>query len=171
MTTRRIILLILLTAALGFAVSIYWPLLSPYFSRAPVKPPPVVKLKEGEPSEEIAREKEEVREEKLAVEKVLEEEKKKLVDPFSLRIPVKTKKEIAEQKAKVVEKPVEKPKEPKLEGIWVDSGMRVAFISGQALIEGGTIMGWRVQRITKTYVVLVKKGARKVLKLEGQVYE
>lgn len=88
------------------------------------------------------------------------------MDPFALRINVRRRGEIDEKPKD--DKPKAVVVEPELEGIWVDSGMRVAFISGQALIEGGVVLGWRVSSITKTQVTLVKGGQTKILKVEGQ---
>ncbi len=98
-----------------------------------------------------------------------------LIDPFALRIAVRR---IAEMEAKpagptppgapgaTVTPP--KPKRIiKLEGIWIDATMRVAFISGQALVEGGRVMGWKVAQITRDRVVLVRDGQTKILTLEG----
>ena len=91
-----------------------------------------------------------------------------LTDPFVLRVavqPLATEKEIANEVASFEARNVE----PVLEGIWVGEDMKIAFISGQALIEGSTIMGWRVRTITKNQVVLGRSDGRtKILRLEGQ---
>jgi len=91
---------------------------------------------------------------------------RELINPFSLRVAVRSKKE-AEAKP---EKPAVEVKvvEPKLEGIWIGSGLRAAFISGQVMTEGGIIMGWRVASIAPTSVVLRKGRMTKILRLEGK---
>lgn len=84
-----------------------------------------------------------------------------LSDPFALRVSVSSK-QSKELKAGVDVGSL------RLEGIWVDAGLRAAFISGQAVIEGDEIMGWRVEKIAKTQVELVSYNKRKVLKLEEE---
>ena len=101
------------------------------------------------------------------------EERVKLIDPFALRVAVVSKQE-AEEAAKRAkerreEEPAKRPDEPKLEGIWIGSGLKAAFISGQVMTEGGIIMGWRVSRINPDSVVLRKGSATKVLKLGGEI--
>ncbi len=88
------------------------------------------------------------------------------VDPFARRVAVYTKAEIAERAAEAAKQPAGKPSEPKLEGIWVDSGRRVAFISSQAVSVGGQVMGWTVTSIMQDRVVLVKNSQVKILKME-----
>jgi hypothetical protein len=44
--------------------------------------------------------------------------------------------------------------------------MRVAIISGQALEEGGQVLGWRLVKIYKERVVLSRDGQTKILLLE-----
>ncbi|MBI5399876.1 hypothetical protein HZB07_04620 [Candidatus Saganbacteria bacterium] len=91
-----------------------------------------------------------------------------LVDPFVLRVAVQP---IVEAKNQPGVSAIVEVKifEPQLEGVWIGEDMKIAFISGQALIEGGTIGGWRVRTIARDHVVLVKSdGQVKNLRLEGQ---
>ncbi|MBN2057504.1 MAG: hypothetical protein JW782_01735 [Candidatus Saganbacteria bacterium] len=182
MKKQQLILVILLIAALGYSGYVYWPYVSAYFPQGSTQktkqPPPPAGI---EPAKPIGQETSEAEvkpadQPKAAVQPDGKEPQKagtneivaepKLVDPFALRINVRRRGEVT---AKPEEKePKRAPVEPELEGIWVDSGMRVAFISGQALIEGGVVLGWRVSRITKTQVTLVKGGQTKILKLEEQ---
>ncbi|MDD5382109.1 MAG: hypothetical protein PHH60_00410 [Candidatus Margulisbacteria bacterium] len=90
-----------------------------------------------------------------------------MIDPFALRLAVR-KKVVEQEQPKEEPKEVVKVIEPRLEGIWVDAEMKVAFVSGQALNEGGEVLGWKVTQITKSYVTLTKGGQTKTLKLEGQ---
>ena len=160
---RQAVILVVLIAALGYLGYVYWPILSSYVAGPAQKGPELRKEAASKTTTTIARaeagsatqEVEEDEESKAA-------EKIKLVDPFSVRITIKT-----DEPAKIPEKEVRTVPDPVLEGIWVDSDMKVAFISGQALIEGGKILGWTVKRITKTQVLLVKGRQRKILKLEG----
>ena len=161
MKRQQIILAVLLVAALGYAGLTYWPILSHYIpglakEASKVKGTKIVK--EAAPSLTIATT-------TTMATTTTTMLKEGLVDPFALRVAVRSK-SLAKQKPRE-EKEVKRVAEPKLEGIWVDSGMRVAFICGQALVEGSTIMGWRIKRITKTQVVLVKGKKSKILKLEA----
>ncbi len=92
-----------------------------------------------------------------------------LVDPFSYRLAVRKKVSVAPSVGSGGSPtPTEAPlvNGPLLQGIWVDEGMEIAFISGQTVNEGGTVLGWRVSSITKNYVVLTKDGKSRTLKLE-----
>jgi len=162
----RVILIVLLILSLGFALYTYWPQISSYLPKPEKgKSPEISKAVTsttiaissflptselqafpGQPSEEV--------------------KKIELSDPFSLRVNVKRK--VLESKPP--EKPEErlKPAEPVLEGIWIDSGMRVAFISGQALGVGSKIMGWKVTSITRDQVVLERGSQVKILRMEGK---
>ncbi|OGC11707.1 hypothetical protein A3K48_04345 [candidate division WOR-1 bacterium RIFOXYA12_FULL_52_29] len=93
------------------------------------------------------------------------EKEKELVDPFALRIKVKGVGEAAPAKP-VSTEPKEAVPLPKLEGIWWDADMKVAFISGQAIPVGGSIMGWKVVAINKDRVVIRKGSSEKTLKME-----
>jgi hypothetical protein len=169
---RQVVLLMLLIAALGYAVYSYWPLFSVYLPELGKAAPPearVAGVKIAEPAEKPALAPGPApavrKEEKGAkAEKPVREEKVELIDPFSLRISVLPKSAVKSMEEKKGAKIAD---EPELEGIWVDSGMRVAFISGQALTEGAVVLGWRVQRITKTEVLLVKGKQKKILRLEA----
>jgi hypothetical protein len=91
----------------------------------------------------------------------------KLVDPFALRINVRRPgDEPAKPATPTAPAGEEKPLIPKLEGIWWDVDMKVAFISGQAVPVGGTIMGWQVVAIAKDHVTIRKGSSTKVLKME-----
>lgn len=87
-----------------------------------------------------------------------------LTDPFSMRAKV-TRRDRKKTAAEPVQDESTKESIPLLEGIWVDSSMKVAFISGQAINEGGQIMGWRVVRIDERSVTIKKGSRRKILKL------
>jgi hypothetical protein len=88
----------------------------------------------------------------------------KLVDPFSLRINVKSKITESTHPAPPSEKVI--VNEPVLEGIWIDSGARVAFFYGPTHSVGENIFGWSLVSITRDSVVLEKGSATKKLKLE-----
>lgn len=162
---RQIVLILLLLASLGYAGYIYWPVLSGYlpdlFETRPEIRPDRIEQPADEPVETEAKTTAgpAASPEAVVKKKVI----KDLVDPFALRINIRSKAETPKED----KKEVAKEPEPELEGIWVDSGMRVAFISNQAVIEGGLVMGWRVTRITKTQVTLKKGSRRKILKLEA----
>jgi hypothetical protein len=173
---RQIVLLMLLMAALVYAVYSYWPLFSVYLPELGKAVPSETKLKKVEvvgpeekpalvPKPAPAPGTEKTKEAVTATKKPSTEEEEKLIDPFALRISVLPKSALKTREEQ--QKEVIKVDEPKLEGIWVDSSMRVAFISGQALTEGGVVMGWRVKRITKTDVLLLKGSQQKTLRLEA----
>lgn len=88
-----------------------------------------------------------------------------LTDPFSMRAKV-TRRDRKKTVAEPVQGESTKESIPVLEGIWVDSSMKVAFISGRAINEGGQIMGWRVTRIDERSVTIRKGSRKKILKLE-----
>lgn len=91
------------------------------------------------------------------------------VDPFARRINVWTRAEIEEQAAEAARRPAgPNPEDPKLEGIWVDSGRRVAFISNQTVNVGGQVLGWTVTSIERDRVVVEKNFRVKILKMEGK---
>ena len=177
---RRSILIILLVAAIGYALFTFWPLVSPYlpgFEKAgpvgTVPAPAPAPSPEAAAVTEAAAATPETQVPTLIAPPTVEA---KLVDPFALRIAVRNK---AEEAAKAAPAPAptapggEKPPAvktagPKLEGVWIDSGMRIAFISGQALNVGGRIMGWRVASISRDSVVLQKGSVSKTLRLEGR---
>jgi len=97
---------------------------------------------------------------------------KPLIDPFAIRIPVRHKVEVEVRPGAMPPGApaalTQKPKNViKLEGIWIDATMKVAFISGSALVEGGKVMGWKVAKIYRDRVVLARDGQTKILLLEG----
>ena len=175
---RQLLLLLVLIAVLAIALLNYWPLLSSYFMEYGIKLPSVQRAPSVRPS--VPAGKDDVRVDaaiQVAVDPPPEVESPgyallrtgDLTDPFALRVAVKLKTLPKPDVPKLeVKTPVQQGPEPQLEGIWVDSGMRVAFISGQTLVEGGSVLGWRVSKISKTQVVLVKGGRSKILELEGQ---
>jgi len=174
---RRSILIILLVAAIGYALFTYWPLVSPYLpSFEEAGPVGTVPAPAPVPSPEVAAVTKAATPEAEVPAVTAPTVEAKLVDPFALRIAVRNK---AEEAAKAAPAPAptapggEKPPAvkttgPKLEGVWIDSGMRIAFISGQALNVGGKIMGWRVASISRDSVVLHKGSVSKTLRLEGR---
>ncbi len=166
---RQIIIIALLVVSIAYALFTYWPMLSPLLPGFG-KPRPAVTAPAAAPSREAVTEiitKEAEDEFEIVVPTV----EGGLVDPFSLRVEVKTRAEMPPPEptpSPGEEKPAAKPAEPKLEGIWVDSGMKIAFISGQAVPLGGKVMGWKVVSISKENVVLQKGSATKTLKLGGK---
>jgi hypothetical protein len=166
---RQIIVIVLLIASLFYAVYTYWPVLSPYLP-APKKAKPVAAAAPTItiPSASIEAKAKEAE----VLDILLPTAEARIIDPFALRISVKTRAEEPLPPPTIPgegkPKPAEKPVEPKLEGIWVDSGMKIAFISGQALPVGGAVLGWKVVSISKEQVVLQKGSATKTLRLEGK---
>jgi hypothetical protein len=161
-----------LVAALGYAVYTYLPLVTPYISGLLRKQPEKLEIKKEVPPARPAEGTTTTTQPKVKEEgapKVVKP--KKLADPFALRIAVVSKEELEAAKERAAKEKTEapmKPREPELEGIWVGSGLKAAFISGQVMTEGATIMGWRVVRISRTDVVLRKGGRTKTLKLGGE---
>ncbi len=164
---RQIVLIILLIAAIGYAGYMYMPVMQAYL-------PDLFKARLGDGSGEMDRPVAEPAQSaaKTSAEAAVataesggeqKKVKKDLVDPFALRINIRSK----QDRPKEDQKEIANEPDPTLEGIWVDSGMRVAFISNQAVVEGGMVMDWRVSRITKTQVTLTKGSRRKILKLEA----
>lgn len=86
-----------------------------------------------------------------------------LTDPFSLKMFVQDKDSLSKSSKD------KKDNDPVLEGIWVSTGTRVAFISGQTVQRGGVINGWRVTGISKTKVWLKRGSETKILELEAQL--
>lgn len=154
-------LIVLLIIALAFAVITYLPIWEQIFGKlssqtgsfqAPIPPPSIAASGEVGSGIESAPSAE-----------------AELIDPFSYRIAVRKKASPSPSAGPGgASAPAEAPKadEPVLQGIWVDEGMEVAFISGQTVNEGGTVLGWRVSSITKNYVVLTRGGKSRTLKLE-----
>lgn len=154
---RKKIILIVLILVLIFGLSVIWPRQKPKPAAAP----------SAQTKPTATQEAPEKKSEELEVNRPTAEGR--LIDPFALRISVRH---------KVTEKPsvgaqegatnVSPPTEPQLEGIWVDSNMRVAFISGQSLNIGDSVLGWQVVSITRDQVELRKDSRTKILRLEGK---
>ena len=166
---RTVILIIALLASLSYAAFTYWPVLFPSYNPKPAVQAGFGAL--GQPSPQPANPQEPALPtvEAKAPPIVLPPPPDiKLVDPFALRINVRRP---GEEPVKTAASPVspvseEKPRIPKLEGIWWDVDMKVAFISGQAVPTGGSIMGWKVVTIAKDHVTIRKGSSTKVLKME-----
>lgn len=174
---RNIIIALLLIASLGYATYTYWPLLAPYLPAGqvgqPTKPPAAAPNPVIVPALPEAASKAPTKE-TAEMEIEVPTEEVNLIDPFALRVEVKTRAEEplpppAFPQPGGPERPTVKPAELKLEGVWINSGMRIAFISGQALPIGGKIMGYRVMAIDKENVVLQKGAATKTLRLEEKL--
>jgi hypothetical protein len=157
--TRQISVALILLLAVGYAAFTYWPAVSRYVPQLNRSKTAVVAARPAAtPAPSPAQ----------SAEALAAESPNKgndLVDPFSARIAARKKVPNTggpggNQSAQV------NPDDPKLEGIWVDSGMKVAFISGQAVNEGSDISGWKVVAIYKDYVVLQKDLTQKRLKME-----
>lgn len=163
----------LLVVSLILLLYTYWPILSPYLTKSGAKIP----AEAPQPTETpvpttVSLPSEEARSPEVAETKILSasaEEKAILTDPFALRVAKKSKfKETSVPEAPPEEKPAVKAVGLVLEGIWVDSNMKVAFISGQALGIGDNILGWKVTSISKDQVVLSNGSATKILKMGGK---
>ncbi len=154
---RQRILAILVIILAVYGLVVYWPLITGML--APKKAGPAVAapaIRPGTASTDPTAAKAES--DKLEIPPA--------VDPFARRVAVYTKADIAEQAAKAALHPGTAPVGPKLEGIWVDSGRRVAFISGQTVGPGEKIMGWTVTSILRDQVVLQRGSESKILKME-----
>ncbi|HVN67462.1 MAG TPA: hypothetical protein VMT55_03750 [Candidatus Sulfotelmatobacter sp.] len=152
---RQIIFILLLLLAAGYAAFTYWPVIHKHHS-APVAatvttmaaPAPAASTEAGSTAEASINERE-------------------LVDPFSARVAAS--KKVLGPANPGENQPAQEnspPADLKLEGIWVDSGMKVAFISGQAVNLGAEISGWKVVAISKDNVVLQKGSFQKRLQVE-----
>lgn len=153
---RQILIAVILLATVGYALFTYWPRPKRAAPAAPVATATVAATSTTE-----AAPKTNLFELPAPTAEVT------LVDPFALRITVIRKEE--EPSPSPTLSPTEKPKppvEPKLQGIWLDSGMRVAFISDQYVQVGGKILGWKVVSIDKDRVILQKGSTEKILRLE-----
>jgi hypothetical protein len=98
-----------------------------------------------------------------------------LVDPFALRVAVRTRQEEEEDRQAAVARAAALAANPEtvkqvapleLQGVWVEAGTKAAFISDQSLRIGDTIQGWRLVSIGKDRVVLTRGGSTKILRLE-----
>lgn len=170
MAKKPIILVVLLVAALGYAAYTYLPLVTPYISGLLGKQPEKLEIKKEVPPARPAEGTTTTTQPEVKEERAPKAVKpKKLADPFALRVAVTSKKELeAARAAREKEEAPKKPREPELEGIWVGTGLKAAFISGQVMTEGATIMGWRVVRISRTDVILRKGRRTRTLKLGGE---
>ncbi len=165
---RQALLVLVLIGALGYALFTYWPVLAPLLPLpARKKPaalvtaaPAAAPLPKLSPSAEAAA--------KKAGEMAMEvpTAEARLTDPFALRTTVRTLAEAPLTAPTRPGTPTAKPAEPELQGIWMDSGMEIAFISDQSLQVGGKILGWRLESIYPDHVVLKKGGATKTLYLK-----
>ncbi len=165
---RQIVLVLVLAAALGYAVFTYWPVLAP-LAHLPARKPPAVPVPAASapvPAPSISPTVEAAA--KKAQELVMElpTAEARLTDPFALRIQVRTQAEEPVSTTLPGRPAAAKPAEPELQGIWLDSGMEIAFISDQSVQRGGLIMGWRLESIAPDHVVLTKGGATKTLYLK-----
>ncbi|MDD5593649.1 MAG: hypothetical protein PHG97_02765 [Candidatus Margulisbacteria bacterium] len=153
---RQILIAVILLATAGYALFTYWPRSKQAAPAAPVATATVAAASTAEAAPKMN-----------LFEMPAPTAEVTLVDPFALRIAV-IRKEEEPQPAPTLptaEKP-KPPVEPKLQGIWLDSGMRVAFISDQYVQVGGKILGWKVVAINKDWVVLQKGSTEKILRLE-----
>ena len=98
-----------------------------------------------------------------------------LADPFSLRVAVRTKQEEEEDRQATAARAAALAANPEtvkqvapleLQGVWVEAGTKIAFISDQSVRIGDTIQGWRLVSIGKDRVVLTRGGSTKILRLE-----
>jgi len=87
-----------------------------------------------------------------------------VVDPFALRLDV-TSKLASGISGEAVALGI------KLEGIWFNSELKAAFIGGNVVTEGEEVAGWRVRKIYKDRVELVRQNELKTLKLEDFYHE
>ncbi|MFH1389672.1 MAG: hypothetical protein ABIH56_02980 [Candidatus Margulisiibacteriota bacterium] len=163
---RIIILSIALIASVLYAAYTYWPNAFPF-----IKPPqPQIVLPAAHPSFPTAVPERSTPKTLEATVKTTPpppptpEAEKELVDPFALRITVKE--PVTTAPKAVSTEPKEAPLLPKLEGIWWEADMKVAFISGQAVPAGGTVMNWKVTAIYKDRVIIRKGSSEKTLKME-----
>lgn len=156
-------------ATLGYAAFTYWPIFSPLVSA--VHPPAKKKLVPAAPAPLIAPKisvtVEAAAKNVTVMEMELPSAEANLVDPFSLRIAVKTREEepVTTTTLAAVKPAAPRPAGPELQGIWMDSGMSIAFISDQSVQIGGTVMGWKLVSITPDHVVMKKGEATKILYL------
>jgi hypothetical protein len=168
---RKIIIGLLLALSLAYAALTYWPLLTPYLP-GPI-PSPKLAPAAPAPTPVALLTREATAQEKSDIDLLyLPTREVRSIDPFALRVEIK-KRAILPPPPPEADKsgtpaPTVKPIELHLEGVWVDSGMKVAFISGQTLSVGGTILGWRVSSINREQVVLTKGTQTKIMRVEGK---
>ena len=163
-------MILILIAAIGYAGLTYWPIIAPLVrSKAqkktisvtlPAPPQPKISASTEAAAKNMQQQQEQAPEMELPSAEV------SLVDPFLLRVTVSNKEE---EPVTTSTLPTEKraaPAEPDLQGIWMDSGMNIAFISDQSLQVGGTVLGWKLAAIAPDHVVMKKGGATKILDLK-----
>jgi hypothetical protein len=155
---REVFLLVVLVVVVAYAGYIYWPAISSYLPKA--KPSAVttttrISINVSTEAEAVASQ-----------EAITSPEAKtgELIDPFQIRVKVTPK--VVRGLATLAHTEEAKPASPHLEGIWVDANMKVAFISGQTVMEGDKVLGWQVVRIQKNLVIITKGNKQKILKLE-----
>jgi hypothetical protein len=168
MKKQQLLLPILLLAAIAYAGYTYWPVLGSMF---PNREAAIVKAAPATPKTPAQSASSEsqtasVTGQAVTLEATKAPTQEELINPFALRIKVIPKREniVATQQVRTAEV---KAVQPELQGIWVDASMKIAFISDQTVSEGGQVLGWRVARIEKTYVMLTKGGKQRILKVEG----
>ena len=93
-----------------------------------------------------------------------EVDSRSLTNPFALRASVNRKLMKGDTNDESVTTPTEEVI-PELEGIWLDSNMKVAFIDQQTVSVGETVNGWRVTRIGDKTVTIQKGKRVRILKL------
>jgi hypothetical protein len=171
-TIRQAFIILVLIATIAYAVFTYWPFISPLLAgylpspKKPAAAAPQVTVPQPSAASTEAQAKQE-----SALEMSLPTAEANLVDPFSLRIAVKTKSEepVTTTLQPGTEKPRPKPAEPVLQGIWLDSGMKVAFISDNSVPLGGTIMGWKLIAINDDSITMKKGSVIRVFKIGGKI--
>jgi hypothetical protein len=169
---KQILIALILIATLGYAAFTYWPVISPLVSAVhlPAKKKPAPAAPPLSAAPRISTTVEAAAKKAAVLELELPTAEAHLVDPFSLRVAVLPKEaEPVTTTTLAVAKPqVVRPAGPELQGVWLESGMSLAFISDQSVQLGGTVMGWKLVSIAPDYVVLKKGPATKILKLEGK---
>jgi hypothetical protein len=163
---RMILMALVLIAALGYAAITYWPIIAPLLRVRSQKKTVSVTLPAPPQPRITASIEAAARSTAEALEMQLPPAAVNLVDPFNLRITVSNREE---EPVTTTTLPTEKraaPVEPELQGIWMDSGMNIAFISDQSLQIGGTILGWKLAAIAPDHVVMKRGGATKILYLK-----
>lgn len=169
---RQILIGLILAVSLAYVAFTHWPGRVPFFPGNLAKAKSVPAAQSSAPAAPTTPGSQETEKADLDL-LYLPTREVRAVDPFALRIGVKRREELPppppEDKASgTPATSTAKPVEPKLEGIWVDSGMKVAFISGQALTVGSEILGWRVSGISREQVIMTRGLRTKILRLEGK---
>jgi hypothetical protein len=163
---RQALMILILIAALAYASFTYWPIIAPLISSRSQKKTITVSLPAPPQPRISASTEAAVKSIDQAPEMELPSAEVSLVDPFNLRITISNKSEEPAPAAPQSNEKKAAPVYPELQGIWMDSGMNIAFISDQSLQVGGTVLGWKLAAIAPDHVVLKKGGATKVLYLK-----